>query len=137
MIRASYSDATSGIDTGSVLLRVDSVDVTSSATITSSDVSFLPLATLPDGPHDVYLEVSDNSAPQNKAVKTWSFTVDTTPPQITNLMPTPTSVINNDQPAISASYSDVSGIDISSVRLEVDTFDITMLSTHAIDRYIE
>jgi hypothetical protein len=128
-ISASFSDATSGTDMGSVLLRLDSIDVTSSATITPNSVSFDPSVALTDGVHDVYLEVSDNSGPPNKATKAWSFTVDTVPPQITSLVPMDGQMTNNDQPTISASYSDAFGIDISSVMLEVDTFDVTLLST--------
>jgi hypothetical protein len=128
-ISANFADATSGTDMASVLLEVDSVDVTSSATITPNSISYVPTVPLTDGVHDAYLEVSDNSAPANTATKTWSFTIDTVPPQITNLLPLDSSMINADQPTISASYSDTFGIDIGSMMLEVDTFDVTLLST--------
>ena len=128
-ISASFTDATSGTDMASVLLRVDTIDVTSSSTITPNTISYQPGVPLNDGVHDVYLEVSDNSGPANTGIKIWSFTIDTVPPQITNLLPMDSSIINNDQPTISASYSDMFGIDVGSVMLEVDTFDVTLLST--------
>jgi hypothetical protein len=128
-ISASFSDVTSGTDINSVQLVVDSIDVTAGATITPNSVSYVPLTPLADGPHDVYLEVGDNSNPQNLAAKAWSFTVDTVPPIITNLQPADGTRIGNSQPTISASYSDPSGIDTGSVVLEVDTFGVTMMST--------
>jgi hypothetical protein len=128
-ISASFTDATSGTDVASVLLEVDSIDVTSSATITPNSITYVPTVPLTDGLHDVYLEVSDNSGPANTGTKTWSFTVDTVPPQITNLLPLDGSQINIDQPTIGASYSDAFGIDVGSVMLEVDTFDVTLIST--------
>ncbi|MCJ2564476.1 MAG: VCBS repeat-containing protein, partial [Candidatus Thermoplasmatota archaeon] len=51
-IGASYSDA-SGIDVLSVLLEVDSVDVTAQATVTATDVVSVP-APLSSGVHNVY-----------------------------------------------------------------------------------
>jgi len=123
IIAASYNDA-SGIDTNSVILRLDAIDVTSSATVTSTDVTYTPAA-LPDGVRNVYLEVNDNSPAQNKAAKTWWFTVDTTPPTVTNLHPVNESSISDNLPVISADYNDVSGVNLSSVVLKVDSVDIT------------
>lgn len=128
-ISADFIDATSGTDMGSVILRVDTIEVTPSATITPNSVTYVPTVPLTDGTHDIYLEVSDNSGPANTGIKIWSFTIDTVPPQITNLLPLDSSTVNIDQPTISASYSDAFGIDVGGVMLEVDTFDVTLLST--------
>jgi hypothetical protein len=68
----------------SVLLEVDNIDVTSSASVTSSGVSYIPATALIDSSHTVYLEVEDIYG--NLATITWSFTVDTTPP-ITTISP--------------------------------------------------
>jgi len=132
-ISADYFDP-SGIDTGSVYLEVNGIDVTSSATVTASGVSYTPGAPLLDGTITVYLEVSDFSANSNLATVTWSFTVDTgagdtTPPVITNLQPPDSSTINDNTPTISADYSDASGIDTGSVYLEVDGADVTSQAT--------
>jgi parallel beta-helix repeat protein len=82
-ISADYYDP-SGIDVSSVVLEVDGVDVTSFAMVTVSDVNYIPSATLSDGIHTIYLEVKDIYG--NSVMKTWSFTVDTTPP-ITTINP--------------------------------------------------
>jgi len=79
-IGANFND-TSGIDVYSVVLKVDNVDVTSSATVTTSGIIYTPVSALEDGTHEIYLEVSDTKG--NLATTSWSFTVDTltiTPP---------------------------------------------------------
>ena len=78
-ISADYSDA-SGINTDTVTMSVDGIDVTSDATITESGISYTstPLA---DGQHDVSLYVEDNAA--NSVTVNWAFTVDTIAPVVT------------------------------------------------------
>jgi parallel beta-helix repeat protein len=83
-ISAGYSDY-SGINLGSVMLKVDSIDVTSSSTITPNDVSYIPSISLIDGIHDVYLKVCDILG--NQAIAVWSFTVNDTTPPIANAGP--------------------------------------------------
>lgn len=123
-ISASYSDA-SGINVSSVLLRVDSIDVTSSATVTGSDITYIPSAALVPGPHDVYLEVEDDSISQNSAIETWWFQVDTDAPMITSLEPVNQSTIGDSPPFIIATYDDPSGLNYTSLVLEVDSIDVT------------
>jgi len=132
-ISAGYSDP-SGIDPGSVVLKVDSVDVTASADILGAVVRYIPSTPMIDGTHDVYLEVSDNSVPQNKATVTWWFVIDTTipdtsPPTISDLLPVNHSIVSDSTPAISASYSDSSGVDTTSVVLILDSVDVTSTAT--------
>jgi parallel beta-helix repeat protein len=132
-IGAEYDDF-SGIDVSSVLLEVDGADVTLSATVTTSGVTYVPTVPLPDGVHIVYLEVRDSSPDSNLATESWSFTVNTsvpdiTPPLITNLQPSNTSTVNDSTPTMGGDYSDVSGIDASSVVLEVDGVDMTSSAT--------
>jgi parallel beta-helix repeat protein len=126
MISADYSDP-SGIDVGSVVLEVDGIDVTLSATVTTSEVSYIPGTALPDGVHTVYLEVKDIYG--YLATATWSFTVDTLPPVITNLQPPDTSTTNDSTPTISADYSDPLGIDVNSVLLMVNGVNVTSFAT--------
>jgi hypothetical protein len=83
-ISASYSDP-SGINISSVIMTVDGSDVTSSAMITSSEITYTPPSPLSIAQHTIYLEVKDNSANANKGTATWSFTItptvsDTEPP---------------------------------------------------------
>jgi len=71
-IRASYSDATSGIDTSTARMSLDGNNVTASATVTSSGISYTP-ASLSIGTHSVTVTVSDKSG--NQASRSWSFSV--------------------------------------------------------------
>jgi parallel beta-helix repeat protein len=76
VISADFSDDT-GINVTSVIVKVDGNDVTSSATITASSITYTPSSALSGGVHTVYVEVKDNSTNQNRANVTWSFTIDT------------------------------------------------------------
>jgi len=71
-ISASYSDATSGIDTGTATMRLDGTNVTASATVTSSRISYTP-ASLSTGTQSVTVIVSDKRG--NEASQSWSFSV--------------------------------------------------------------
>lgn len=73
IIGADYSDP-SGIDTTSVKITVDNVDVTENATVTSAGVTYTPTAALAEGQHTVEVRVSDNFG--NEATENWTFTVD-------------------------------------------------------------
>jgi ATP-dependent Zn protease len=72
-IGADYSDET-GIDTSSVIISVNGVNVTSDATITTTGVRYEPMG-LEDGTYTVFVQVSDLDG--NTASRSWSFTVDT------------------------------------------------------------
>jgi parallel beta-helix repeat protein len=124
IIGADYTDP-SGINVSSVILKVDGINVTSLAVVTANDVTYNPMTALSDGIHTVYLEVKDNVDDHNLVYETWTFTVDTTPPTITNLQPPDASTTNDNTPTISADYADPSGINMGSVILEVDGVDVT------------
>jgi len=121
-ISASYSDV-SGINQPSVVIKVDSVTVTSIASVNASGFSYTSSSTLPDGLHTVYLSVADNAG--NIATSTWMFTIDTTPPTISSQSPANGTVLNTSTPTISTSYSDSSKVDPSSVVIEVDSVNVT------------
>ncbi len=122
VISATYSDAQGAIPTNRVTLTVDEVNVTSSATVTATSVSYRPASALPDGSHRVLLTVADSAG--NLATATWSFTVDTHPPEITS--PAPTNIANaSPRATISAQFADETGVDLTSVRLLVDGTDVT------------
>jgi len=115
-----------GIDESSAVIRVDGTDVTASAVVAASGFTLsMPLS---DGVHVVYVEVSNIFG--NAASASWSFTVDTTAPQITGMSPASGAFTNNSRPAISASFSDaLSGINTTSVRLLINGTDATPLAT--------
>ncbi len=71
-ISAGYSDATSGIDTGTAGLTLDGTDVTADATVASSGTSYASSG-LSTGTHSVTVTVSDKKG--NEASRSWSFSV--------------------------------------------------------------
>ena len=119
-ISADYSDA-SGIDTSSVILRINTNDVTFQANVGPDNISYTPSTPLTEGVYDVYLEVKDASENRNKGTATWSFNIDMTPPIVTNLMPANHSVVSDNRPFISVNYADPSEINTSSVEMRVDS----------------
>lgn len=117
-ICANYSDAV-GIDTASVLIEVDGVAVTGSATVTAGGVCYTPGASMSEGAHTVRVNASDVCG--NKNTMSWTFTVDITPPTILfNEPPTPA---NNSEVIvksvnISATVTDSGcGVDTATVAL--------------------
>ena len=73
-ISASYSDVTSGIDASTATMKLDGINVTTSATVTSSDISYTA-SSLTIGTHSVTVTVSDKKG--NQASRSWSFSVTT------------------------------------------------------------
>jgi hypothetical protein len=125
-ISASYQDEAggSGVNTASVKLSVDGVDVSAQAKISSTGISYKPAKALAEGSHTVVLTVADKSG--NKGSASWSFVVDTLAPKVTAEAP---KDLRNASPSavISASYGDQggSGIDTAKVTLSVDRVDVT------------
>jgi len=73
-ISADYNDA-SGIDLSSVILEVDNVDVTISATTTATSITYVPSVDLAIGQHRVSLQVRDTVSPLNVSTMEWNFYV--------------------------------------------------------------
>jgi len=112
-ISADYSDD-SGIDVSSVVLKINDVNYTSKAVITETGISY-DYTNMSDGNYTVYLEVKDNSSKHNKASKTWSFTVDTTPPKVKAKAPTGDKVLVYDEIYITFSESMDKTVDMADV----------------------
>ena len=125
-ICADYSDAV-GIDTTSVQIEVDGSDVTSSATVTAGGVCYTPGASMSEGAHTVQVTVSDLCGNENTT--SWSFTVDTTLPSISDLSPADGACVTDSTPQICADYSDAGGINTASVLIEVDDVNVTGSAT--------
>jgi hypothetical protein len=126
-IGADYSDPSS-IDTSSVRVLVDGVDVTTSAFVTIGYTTYTPSAPLIEGDHTVWMQVRDDSPAHNLGVASWQFTVDSLAPTIINLRPANNSVMNDNTPLIAASYLDDSGIATAAVVLTVDSVNVTASS---------
>lgn len=123
IISAGYGDNTTSINLSDIVLKVDDIDLTSFATITSSNISYNPTVPLSDGTHNVYLEVQDLA--NNIGTALWSFTVDATPPLIANREPSDKSLLNDNMSVISATYIDNLSINLSCIKLKVDDEDVT------------
>jgi len=126
-IGADYSDPSS-IDTSSVRLLVDGVDVTTSAFVTLGYTTYTPSAPLIEGDHTVWMQVRDDSPAHNLGVASWQFTVDSLAPTIFSLRPVNNTPIDDDTPLIAASYADDSGIATAAVVLTVDSVNVTASS---------
>ncbi|MHB8859656.1 MAG: NosD domain-containing protein, partial [Thermoleophilia bacterium] len=115
-ISATMSDDLSGVNSATAAVYLDTVRVTGCA-ITASSVS-CPVSGLGNGVHNITINVDDVSG--NHGTGSGSFTVnnDIIPPSITNIQPS--GWIGVDSTTISASYSDASGINTSSVVVTLD-----------------
>jgi hypothetical protein len=128
-ITAQYSDIGAGVDISKTVLLLDTVDVTSQAQSTAAGLTLTTPTVLPQGVHIVNLTITDNAG--NTASTSWRFTVYTGLPVISNMTPQDT-ILASGTPTISAQYQDsgdpniAPGIDTASVRLTVDTIDVTV-----------
>jgi hypothetical protein len=78
-LTATLSDNVA-IDVLTIMIKVDGVDVTSSATTSATSVSYTPASDLQDGPHTFYVKVEDTAG--NPAELTVSFTVSSGIPMV-------------------------------------------------------
>ena len=91
-ICANYSDP-SGINVSLVNIFVDDKDETANATREEDYVCYIPTTALSEGLHNVTVNASDNCTNPNST--SWSFTVDTVPPTIEFIDPTPANESTN------------------------------------------
>ena len=123
-IAAAWSDDESGIDLASAVLRVDDVDRTAEATVTADGVRLSPGSPWTEGAHAVHLSVADLAG--NAATSSWSFVVDTVPPQLVFAEPTEPVVLDDPAPRIVLAGSDAtSGLNPSTFELDLDGAAIT------------
>lgn len=127
-ISGSLNDATSGVDTNSVRVSVDGVNLTSQTAITQTTFEVLVPDALDDGDHTITVAAEDLAG--NPAVQTSIFTTDTTAPVISAVTPAHMSTITANVPTISATFADSgSGIDIVSAQILVDNVNVTLQAT--------
>jgi hypothetical protein len=93
-ISASYSNSNPNvtINTSSIRLFLDGVDVTTSANITASGISYTPTADLATGPHTLYLSVDNSEDVTAQAV--WGFEIDELATYEVNFVSPPTPANN-------------------------------------------
>jgi Bacterial Ig-like domain/Glucodextranase, domain B len=128
VIAASYSDIGSGVDTSKVKLSLDGVDISAQALVSTTGIRYSAAQVLTDGVHQVALSVSDKAG--NASAMSWSFSVDTALPVISNEQPK-NALVNTAIPSITANFQDggtvalASGIDASKTVLLVNGVDVT------------
>lgn len=124
-ISAQYSDPTTGIDLGSVVLKVDGVDVTGQTMISASGVSYTP-SSLTLGSHTALLSVADKYGLYSTAATLFYIT---SGPRIFGLAPSDGTVIPpGPLPAIQAQFADDAPVNLTSIHLLVDGQDVTAQS---------
>jgi Glucodextranase, domain B/Bacterial Ig-like domain/Bacterial Ig domain len=104
VISAEYTDEGIGISTTDTKLFVDEQDVSASAQITASKVTYTPSNPLADGVHKIRLNVSDKAG--NASTVQWSFTIHTQPPQVKITSHKPNQFVNKSPVVISGSIND-------------------------------
>jgi hypothetical protein len=126
LIGVGFEDAGGGIAASSARLVIDGTDVTSSATVTATGISFRPLAALPEGAHSATAAVTNLSGQSTSL--TWGFST-ASAPQIEGVTPEAVATTRR-RSTIRASFSDVgAGVDPARVVLLVDGVDVTAQAT--------
>ena len=126
-------DADSGVDISTLVIKVDAV-VISSSSYTPSQVSggynVIFNYTLTDGPHTLYVDVSDNDGnAATQAVQ--AFKVDTVPPQLSITTPTEGYVTNQSTLIVTGTTNDSTSSPVTvAIKVnEVDVGTVTVEST--------
>ena len=124
-IRVTYADAETGVDLASLAINLDAADITSSCTVGPAEAACTS-PVLAEGSHTVDATVQDLAG--NPASDSFTFQAvlgDSTPPQVTWVEPTGT-ILDDTTPTVTVSYTDAdSGVDTSTLRIWVDTLELT------------
>jgi len=127
-ITASYTDASSGINSATAIVYLDGV-VQSGCSATATAVS-CSTSGLTNGPHTIGVSVKDFAG--NLGTGSGSFTVstDSTPPSVTNIQPSGT--ITTGSATISAYYNDSdSGVNTGTVAVTLNGIPVSSCSVGA------
>lgn len=119
-VAASLADAGTGIDSSSVVLRVDDIDVTSEAVVSAAGVTWTPTEPLAEMPHRISVEARDLVGHQASAAS--AFTVDATPPALTVEAPADGLALNQTQVEVTGEAADEN----AGVRVEVGGQPVTL-----------
>ncbi len=116
------------VDATSAQILLDNADITAQANVTAAGFEFPVTTTLSDGVHTLFISVRD--AVGNPAQISTSFTIDTSAPEITIVIPADGSLLATATPAISGTLNDtVSGVNVAGVHISVDGVDLTTQAT--------
>jgi hypothetical protein len=121
-LAVSYSDATSGVDLGSLHVVLDAADLTSTCQVGAAGAT-CTAAPLKAGPHTLAASIRDRAG--NPAAASFSFQVVPPPPSVAIPSPAQGSYLASATPAIQGTYSAAVGIDLATVALKLDGADVT------------
>lgn len=125
-IGLAFSDAGTGIDGGSLVVRVDGLDISAACVVAAATAACEPPA-LGEGDHTVSAEIADLAG--NLATDVQTFTVDldlsdTAPPSLAIAGPAG-PVVDDPAPAITVTYSDAeTEVAPTSLRIAVDGYEL-------------
>lgn len=123
-ISATVTDAFAGIDPATVKVSIGTTVLESTYDASTGKVTAVVPSGLADGWHEAKIEAADKAG--NTAAATWRVGVDTTPPTITDMVPSADSEINQSSQEISATVTDaLSGVKADSIVLKVDGAVVT------------
>lgn len=126
-ISASLSDSGSGINSSSIVMKLDGSLV--SATYSSGTALYSPASDLSEATHGAEITIYDNAG--HSAYANWTFTIDKAP-AIGSISPADGSFLSTGSFAISAAISDSgSGLNTSATVFYVDGVDVTANSTYS------
>jgi hypothetical protein len=120
IISATLTDPDSGINENTIVMTLDDEEV--DADYDSGSLTYTPSDSLTDSLHTVTVSVSDYAG--NVAEESWSFTVDTTAPAITDFYPEDGSYVSDNLTYISAAITGAD-IDWDTLVMKVNGEDVT------------
>lgn len=122
-IMVQYSDD-QAIDTTQLMVTLDGVALSATALPTSATATASGLA---NGAHKLTATIKDLAG--NVASAQITFNVDTTIPTIHVSQPSPGALLSTHTPQVLVDYSDVGGVDLTTLRVAVNGRDATSLFT--------
>ncbi len=121
-ISADVSDSGSGVDSSSIVLKLDNSTV--SHAYSSGEVTYTPSSDLAIGPHNVGITLSDNAG--NMKTDSWSFTIVSEGVGFEDETPEDGSWTSDDRPDVYVTLVDTgSGINMDSLTFDFDGTDVT------------
>jgi len=117
---ATYSDAASSVDSGTLVWLLDGEAFTTDCTTTSDQATCIPTPPLPEGAAGLAARVADLSGNVGTSAAV-EIVVDSVPPTVTITSPLDGALLLTSEPTITADFSDAgTGVDAETVELGLD-----------------
>jgi hypothetical protein len=124
-IRVTYSDNGSGLDSSTLRIVLDEIDLTPGCTVGATSAA-CQTSTLSAGIHPLSVRLQDRVGNLGSAGFTFAIDLDQQSPALTIKAPDRPLIVGDPSPAVRVEYSDSrSGIDTASLRVLVDETDLT------------